>query len=76
MEIRSPAPACNAPIGVKDAQVVLSQDGVETLWQVPDFSIDLEHKDERSVLVGQASLGKEGAIQVGVSPAGLGRMEY
>jgi hypothetical protein len=42
--------------GVKDAKVVLSQDGVETLWQVPDFSIDLEHKDERSVLVGQASL--------------------
>jgi AsmA-like C-terminal region/Protein of unknown function len=43
--------------GVKDAQVVLSQDGVESLWQVPDFSIDLEHKDERSVLVGQANLG-------------------
>ncbi len=42
--------------GVKDAKVVLSQDGVETLWQVPDFAIDLEHKDERSVLVGQANL--------------------
>ena len=42
--------------GVKDAQVVLSRDGVETLWQVPDFSIDLEHKDERSVLIGQANL--------------------
>ena len=42
--------------GVKDAEVVLSQDGSQTLWQVPDFSIDLEHKDERSVLVGQANL--------------------
>ena len=42
--------------GVKDAQVVLRQDGVETLWQVPDFSIDLEHKNQRSILVGQANL--------------------
>ena len=42
--------------GVKDAQVVLSREGVETLWQVPDFSIDLQHKDERSVLIGQANL--------------------
>ena len=40
--------------GVKDAQVVLSREGVETLWQVPDFSIDLQHKNERSVLIGQA----------------------
>jgi hypothetical protein len=43
--------------GVQDAQVVLSRDGVETLWQVPDFSIDLQHKNKRSVLIGQASLG-------------------
>ena len=41
--------------GVKDAQVVLSRDGVETLWQVPDFSIDLQHENERSVLIGQAN---------------------
>jgi hypothetical protein len=26
--------------GVKDARVVLSQDGTQTSWQVPDFSID------------------------------------
>ena len=43
--------------GVKDAQVVLSRDGVETLLQVPDFSIALRHLDRRSVLVGQANLG-------------------
>src|SRR5262245_20759145 len=42
--------------GVKDAQVVLSREGGQTLWQVPDFSIDLQHKDERSILVGQADL--------------------
>ena len=42
--------------GVKDAQVVFSREGVETLWQVPDFSIDLQHKNERSVLIGQANL--------------------
>src|SRR6476659_8382099 len=43
--------------GVKDAQVVLSRNGVETLSQVPDFSVDLRHLDQRSVLVGQANRG-------------------
>ena len=42
--------------GVKDARVVLSQNGNETSWQVPDFSIDLEHRDQRSTLVGQANI--------------------
>ena len=42
--------------GVKNAEVVLSKDGTQSVWQVPDFAIDLEHKDERSVLVGQADL--------------------
>src|SRR5665648_447221 len=42
--------------GVKNAIVVLNQDGAQTLWQVPDFSIDLEHLDRRSVLVGQANV--------------------
>ncbi|MGA7455841.1 MAG: hypothetical protein WBW51_00735, partial [Methyloceanibacter sp.] len=42
--------------GVKDALVVLNQNGGETSWQVPDFSIDLEHKNgRRSILVGQAN---------------------
>lgn len=42
--------------GVKDALVVLNQNGAETSWQVPDFSIDLEHKNgRRSILVGQAN---------------------
>lgn len=42
--------------GVKDALVVLNQNGTQTSWQVPDFSIDLEHKSgRRSILVGQAN---------------------
>jgi AsmA-like protein/uncharacterized protein DUF3971 len=42
--------------GVKDARVVLSRDGTQTSWQVPDFSIDLEHSSRRTVLVGQANI--------------------
>lgn len=42
--------------GVKNAQVVLSQDGEQTLWHVPDFSIDLEHDNQSTTLVGQANL--------------------
>jgi hypothetical protein len=41
--------------GVKDALVVLNQSGAQTSWQVPDFSIDLEHRNRRSILVGQAN---------------------
>ena len=42
--------------GVKDALVVLSQSGTETSWRVPDFSIDLEHRGRRSILIGQANI--------------------
>jgi AsmA-like C-terminal region/Protein of unknown function len=42
--------------GLKDARVVLSQNGTQTSWQVPDFSIDLEHRDRRSILIGQANI--------------------
>jgi AsmA-like C-terminal region/Protein of unknown function len=42
--------------GVKDALVVLSQNGTQTSWQVPDFSVDLEHKNRRSSLLGQANI--------------------
>jgi hypothetical protein len=41
--------------GFKNALVVLNQSGKETSWQVPDFAIDLEHRDSRSILVGQAN---------------------
>ena len=42
--------------GVKNALVVLNQSGTQTSWQVPDFSIDLEHRNRRSILVGQANI--------------------
>ncbi len=42
--------------GFKNALVVLNQNGAETSWQVPDFAIDLEHRDRRSIIVGQANV--------------------
>jgi hypothetical protein len=42
--------------GFKDAIFVLNQEGRQTLWQVPDFAIDLEHLDKRSVLIGEANV--------------------
>jgi hypothetical protein len=53
--------------GVRDAVVVLSRDGAETTWQVPDFSIDLQHKGQRSILVGQAKVASsKGDWQLGL----------
>lgn len=42
--------------GFKNAIVVLNQDGNQTLWQVPDFAIDVDHRDKRSIIVGQANV--------------------
>ena len=42
--------------GVQDALVVLNHSGTQTSWRVPDFSVDLEHHNARSVLVGQANI--------------------
>ena len=42
--------------GLKDSIVVLYKDGTETLWQVPDLAMNLEHLDRRSVLVGEANV--------------------
>jgi AsmA-like protein/uncharacterized protein DUF3971 len=42
--------------GFKNAIVVLNQDGAQTLWQVPDFAIDLDHHDKRSTIIGQANV--------------------
>jgi hypothetical protein len=41
--------------GVQNALVVLTHGDTQTSWQVPDFSVDLEHHGARSVLVGQAN---------------------
>ncbi len=42
--------------GFKNAIVVLNQGADQTLWQVPDFAIDLDHRDRRSIIVGQANV--------------------
>ncbi|MGD8529090.1 MAG: DUF3971 domain-containing protein, partial [Methyloceanibacter sp.] len=42
--------------GLKDSIVVLYKDGMQTLWQVPDFALNLEHHDRRSVLIGDANV--------------------
>jgi len=42
--------------GFKNAIVVLNQDGAQTLWQVPDFAIDLDHRGKRSTIIGQANV--------------------
>ena len=42
--------------GLKDSIVVLYKDGMQTFWQVPDFALNLEHHDHRSVLVGDANV--------------------
>jgi hypothetical protein len=53
--------------GVRDAVVVLSRDGAETTWQVPDFAIDLQHMGQRSILVGQAKVASsKGDWQLGL----------
>lgn len=42
--------------GLKDSIVVLYKDGAQTFWQVPDFGLNLEHHDHRSILVGDANV--------------------
>ncbi|ODA68826.1 hypothetical protein A7A08_00660 [Methyloligella halotolerans] len=42
--------------GVEDALVLLSHNGKQTFWEVPDFSVDLKHEKWRSRLVGEATM--------------------
>ncbi|MFO7477183.1 MAG: AsmA-like C-terminal domain-containing protein [Methyloceanibacter sp.] len=58
--------------GVKHALVVLNQNGTQTSWQVPDFSVDLEHRNRRSILVSQANFASsKGDWQLEVRTAQL-----
>lgn len=45
--------------GVRDAVVVFDQLGKQSYWQVPDFSIDLEHKKRESLIFGQGEVASE-----------------
>ncbi len=40
--------------GVRNAVVVFDQHGKQSFWRVPDFAIDLEHRETRSILEGEA----------------------
>ena len=42
--------------GVRDAVVAFDRGGTQSFWQVPDFSIDLEHKKRRSIILGQGAI--------------------
>ena len=42
--------------GVRDAVVVFDQNGKQSYWQVPDFAINLDHREKRSILIGQARI--------------------
>ncbi len=42
--------------GFKDSIVVLTKDSRQTMWQVPDFTVDLDHHDHRSIIVGEANV--------------------
>ncbi|MEC9367664.1 MAG: hypothetical protein VX871_03130, partial [Pseudomonadota bacterium] len=42
--------------GVRDAIVIFDQNGQQSYWQVPDFAIDLDHKEKRSIILGEAKI--------------------
>ena len=42
--------------GVRDAIVIFNQLGKQSYWQVPDFSIDLEHKKKKSIILGRGAI--------------------
>ncbi len=47
--------------GVRDAVVIFGHGKHQSFWRVPDFAIDLEHKQKRSILLGKADiLSKQG----------------
>ncbi|MGE0611106.1 MAG: hypothetical protein AB7O70_02035, partial [Hyphomicrobiales bacterium] len=42
--------------GVRDAVVIFDQNGQQSQWQVPDFAIDLDHREKRSIILGEAKI--------------------
>lgn len=53
---RKTASAFLTRFGVRDAVVIFDQLGEQSFWQVPDFSIDLEHKKRKSIILGQGAI--------------------
>ncbi len=42
--------------GVRDATVIFDRLGAQSFWQVPDFSIDLDHGKKQSIILGQGAI--------------------
>ena len=53
---RKTASAYLSRFGVRDAVVIFEQSGKRSIWQVPDFAIDLEHKKKTSTILGEGSI--------------------
>lgn len=43
-------------VGIRDATVLFEHGGQRSQWEVPTFSVDLDHRKRRSVVLGQATV--------------------
>jgi hypothetical protein len=48
-------------LGLKDASLIISDDGQQTLLQIPSLELTLRHKSQRSVISGSGTLAGKGA---------------
>lgn len=45
--------------GLRDASVLIDHDGAESLWHVPEFTLDLDHRGATTVISGQARIASD-----------------
>ncbi len=45
--------------GLRDASVLIDHDGAESLWHVPEFTLDLDHRGATTVISGQARVASD-----------------
>ena len=46
-------------IGLRDAVVLVDHDGAKSQWRVPELAIDLDHRQNRTIISGQASVASD-----------------
>lgn len=46
-------------LGFRDASVIIDNDGAESLWRVPELSLDLDHRGQGSVISGSARVASD-----------------
>lgn len=44
-------------LGLRDATLTIEHDGREVVWHIPGFTIDVQHYQKRSVIVGEGLIG-------------------